>query len=151
MKRRHRRIQNENAPSKPNVPPDISNQTRQKQSYGCGKTLHHNSIHGWSLMQSHYCSMSDVSLIYGPPEDEITSAGTDDISNSTTVMSTMWMTSQKSKTSISRHRWYSERATHSEPANHKAAKWVNLQNTNLPIDHWSQLESNIHEYLHNWK
>ena len=27
--------------------------------------------------------MSDVSLIYGPPEDEITSAGTDDISNQT--------------------------------------------------------------------
>ena len=32
------------------------------------------------------CSMSDVSLIYGPPEDEITSAGTDDISNQTRQM-----------------------------------------------------------------
>ena len=27
--------------------------------------------------------MSDVFLIYGPPEDEIASAGTDDISNHT--------------------------------------------------------------------
>ena len=50
---------------------------------GCGKTLRHNSIHGGVPMQSNPRSMSDVSLIYGPPEDEITSAGTDDISNQT--------------------------------------------------------------------
>ena len=34
-------------------------------------------------MQSNPCSMSDAFLIYGPPEDEITSAGTDDISKQT--------------------------------------------------------------------
>ena len=34
-------------------------------------------------IQSNPCSMSDVFLICGPPEDEITSAGTDDISNRT--------------------------------------------------------------------
>jgi hypothetical protein len=52
----------------------------------CGETLRHNNIHimAWRRASAvSLCSMSDVLLVSSPPEDEIASAGTDDISKQT--------------------------------------------------------------------